>query len=489
MKKTLQRLPPGPALVLGRTIRPTQQQLVLTGSDLAVHKHVMGISGTGKSKFLASLFLQLLNQGIPCSVIDPHADLARDILALLLETGFFADKRAFERLWYVDFSQVNEKQAIPFNVLNQPYPPHQVASLIVEVCKRAWSGGTSGHTPNLENILLASSLALVENGLPLGALPKLLTDATYRTTLLQHVTDPVVLDFFNDRFDAYGKRAGILSESTLRRVFLLTFSPTLRFSLDQQANVLNFRAIMDQGISCIFNLGNLDPQTQRFLGCLLTVGFETAALSRADTSVYDSQRSPYHLILDEFSQFCAQSEEALERVLALCRKFGLTLTLAHQTWSQVSKDLQGALQNCIHILFKLGYDDSAWAAPRFMEHDPYRVKHEVPRWPWERQHLHPVYFTEGETQAMWKQAFASLERQEAIVRIGQATHVMRALDVPTPAIDAGQLAQLEAAYTRLLFKPLDKPLVSPPKAATKKAPQPHASGQTRRKGPVSPSGT
>jgi len=479
MKKKPKALPPGPAVVLGTTIRPTQRQLMLTGSDLAAHKHVMGVSGAGKSKFLASLFVQLLNQGIPCAVIDPHADLARDILALLIETSFYNDQRAFERLWYVDFSQVNEHQAIPFNVLNQPYPPHQVASLIVEVCKRAWESG-SGSTPNLENILLASSLALVENGLPLSALPKLLTDADYRGQLLQRVTDSVVRDFFADRFDGYGKRASMLSESTLRRVFLLTFSPTLRYSLGQQSNTLNFRQIMDKGISLIVNLGNLDPQTQRFLGCLLTVGFETAALSRADSSIYGGQRSPYHLIIDEFSQFCAQSEEGLERVLALCRKFGLTLTLAHQTFSQVSKDLQGALQNCIHILFRLGFDDSSWAAPRFMAQTPATPAQDVRRWPWERDQAQavsfPVSFMEGETQATWKQTFASLERQEAIVRIGQATHLMRGLDVPPPAIDPERLAQLEMAYTRLLFKPLGHP-----PALSLSQPTPNAQPETANK--------
>lgn len=471
MKSNQLSIHQGPALTLGTTLTTPQHNIVLRGSDLAAHKHVQGISGAGKSKFLTSMFLQLLNQGIPCAVIDPHADLVREILAFLLETGFYQDKRAFQRVWYVDFSRVTEKQAIPFNILNLPLPEHQIASLIVEVCKRAWSGGTS-HTPNLENILLASTLVLVQNKLPLGNLPKLLHDATYREQLLRQVTDTAAKDFFTDRFAGYGKQAGMLSESTLRRVFLLTFSPTLRYTLGQIENVLDFRAIMDHGISCLFNLGNLDPQTQRFLGCLLSVGFETAALSRADTSIYDAQRRPYHLIIDEFSQFCAQSEEALERVLALCRKFGLTLTLAHQTWSQVNHSLQGALQNCIHVLFKLGYDDANWAAPRFMEHDPYRVKHEVPHLPWEAPRSHPLYFSESETQAMWKQKFASLERQEAIVRIGQATHLIKTLDVPQPAVNPKQLTQLEDMYTRLLFKPVSNPQIPPTPPASQTQPAP-----------------
>jgi hypothetical protein len=96
-----------------------------------------------------------------------------------------------------------------------------------------------------------------------------------------------------------------------------------------------------------------------------------------------------------------------------------------------------------------------------MEHDPYRVKHEVPRLPWEASRSHPLYFSESETQAMWKQKFASLDRQEAIVRVGQATHLIKTLDVPQPAINPQQLAQIEEMYMRLLFKPVSSPHIPP----------------------------
>lgn len=92
-------------------------------------------------------------------------------------------------------------------------------------------------------------------------------------------------------------------ESTLRRVFLLTFSPSLRFPLGHSENALNLRDIMDRGTSIVFNLGGLDEDSQRLLGSLLTVGFEVAALSRAD--IPSDRRRRYHLMIDEFSQFSA----------------------------------------------------------------------------------------------------------------------------------------------------------------------------------------
>jgi hypothetical protein len=102
-----------------------------------------------------------------------------------------------------------------------------------------------------------------------------------------------------------------MRESTLNRMALLTFSPTLRYSLGQQENALDFRQHLDDGVSVIYNLGGLDEETQRFLGALLLVGYEAAALSRA--SLAPEARKPWHLIVDEFSLFSARSEMTLSR--------------------------------------------------------------------------------------------------------------------------------------------------------------------------------
>src|SRR4051812_24855523 len=176
-------------------------------------------------------------------------------------------------------------------------------------------------------------------------------EKTFRDMSLRSVTDQQVVRFFHDRYDGWGRDGALMRESTLNRVALLTFSPTLRYSLGQTENRLDFRRHLDEGISVIYNLGGLDEATQTFLGCLITVGYEVAAFSRADTP--EGARCPWHLTLDEFSQFSATTEAALARVLSLARKYGLYLTLAHQTWSQVSERLSGAFQNTLGIAFRL----------------------------------------------------------------------------------------------------------------------------------------
>src|SRR5947199_3714989 len=76
-----------------RTIRVTPQQA-------QAHMHVLGKTGSGKSYFLAGLFLSFFDAGMPVTLIDPHGDLAELVLSLLIARGVFNDPSAYERLIY-----------------------------------------------------------------------------------------------------------------------------------------------------------------------------------------------------------------------------------------------------------------------------------------------------------------------------------------------------------------------------------------------------
>ncbi|HEY1388707.1 MAG TPA: DUF87 domain-containing protein, partial [Ktedonobacterales bacterium] len=131
--------PPLHRLVLGNAAggkRPGP--VTLEGRDARSHLRVLGASGSGKSKFLASLVLQNINAGVGAALLDPHGDLCDDVLSALIEWRFFADARAYERLWYLDFSRAD--CFIAWNVLDQPYEIHTIARNLLESWKRAWSG-------------------------------------------------------------------------------------------------------------------------------------------------------------------------------------------------------------------------------------------------------------------------------------------------------------------------------------------------------------
>ncbi len=429
----------------------------------------MGTTGQGKSKLLAHFTSSLIPQNVGCCLIDPHADLAHDVLTLLYDSGYFKRPGAYDKLLYVDFSHTD--RFIPFNILAKPanphksYSVHEIARNIVEVCTRAWSALADGAAPLFENIMLASVPVLIENTLPLTALDSLLTNKVYRDRLLQKCSDPKIISFFHDQFDQWGRDQPTMIGSALRRAFLLAYTPALRFTLGQKENSLNFRELLDTNTSLIVNLGGLDEQTQRILGCLITVGYEVASLSRAD--IPQHKRSLYHLILDEFSMFSAQSEEALERVLSLCRKYNLFLTMANQNFSQLSERFQGALQNAMPIYFKLGYDDAVWAAPRIGRSNPYHKKHE-PRGLGGHElsvEPNPVYFQMQEEYEAWARRIEGLWPQQAFVKFPRhipkllrpffrntRTVKIRTIKIPPPKAPAEEVQQIKDYYAHKLMK-------------------------------------
>lgn len=439
--------PMTPTLVLGTSTTPPFHHMSLQETQVAAHTLITGITGMGKSSAIAGWAVQRMNQGIATAVIDVHGDLVDTILELLIDTGYFSDERAYKKLLYVDFSKTDAH--IPFNFLKQPFEYHAIADNTLEAFKRCWPELADGSAVNLENILLSSICVLCENNLPLTKLQRLLIDQEYRDDLLQNVSDEEIVEFFQRRFAGYGRQAGAYAESTLRRVFLLTFSPILRGCLGQVENTLDFRALMDNQISCLFNLSNLDPQTQKLLGCLLTVGFETAALSRSNIPQF--KRSPYALFIDEFAQFSRQSAEAMEDLLTQARKFGVTLCLSTQTMSQ-AKALHGALQNAIHVSFRMGYEDAATLAPKFADPNYERMLQAgvttllAPKERGER-------YSDAEVRSGWLKLLKGLPQREALVSIGHQTTRIRTLSVHTKPETLDKLKEVKDRYSKLLLTP------------------------------------
>src|SRR6059058_1171919 len=94
----------GPSIPLGssrffffgkRTLRISPQQA-------HAHMHVLGKTGSGKSYFLAGLFLSMHEAGMPATLIDPHGDLAEMVLSHLIQRRTFQDPEAYDKLVYLD---------------------------------------------------------------------------------------------------------------------------------------------------------------------------------------------------------------------------------------------------------------------------------------------------------------------------------------------------------------------------------------------------
>ena len=428
------------------------QALRVTKKLMQAHMHVLGKTGSGKSYFLAGLFLSLHKAGMPVTLVDPHGDLAELVLSLLVQEGLYEDKTAYERLIYLDLPEADTRKLyLPFNFLSQPYSDHAMAELVSEACKRAWPELATG-APTFENILKHSVIVLRQNHLPLTGLVDLLTDTDYRNQLLEQVTDPQVVRFFTQRMDKWGREAPLMKESTLNRADLLTLTPLLRNSLGNSRNTLDFRRILDRGMSVIINLAVPYPDARRLFGCLLTVGMESAALSRANTTV-DGRGPTHHLLLDEFSQFMAQSETSLTRMLSETRKYGLFCVMAHQNWSQADERLKGALQNVgLEFIFKSGRMDAEYSAKLMGWVNVNSVKHQVVNQEAEER-THPQYFPMQEQWEQYVQQIQYLKPGHAFVRLpNDSVKKIKTNRLPDRKITESMLAPVKEEYLRRYFE-------------------------------------
>ncbi len=324
-----------------------------------------------------------------------------------------------------------------------------VTSNLVEAVHRAFPT-SSNATTALDNTIEYSAFVLAECGVPLTQLQRFLLDGSFRDSLLAKIKDQQIVQFFDFKFAE--KVSSQLIDSTMRRLDLLTFSPGLRAALGQRQNKLNFRRLMDNNISCLISLGGLSDAEKRLAGCLLMVGLEQAFLSRA--TIPPENRTPYHVIVDEFPLFTV-SDNSFSVILEQVRKYGGTLYLAHQTTSQLGKGMTGSLQNAISILFKLGYEDSTWAAQRFVRKQDEQSSSLID-WVLHGGRSESSPFDETKTTQEARQIFENLERAQAIVNINNKALHIRTLTIPRVKVDPRKLAEIEDTYAAKLLTPLSQ---------------------------------
>jgi hypothetical protein len=183
-------------LVLGRLWRfPISPLFRVTASARTAHLYVIGMSGKGKSKLLEYCLYQDIAAGHGCGLIDPHSLLVDDLLRLLITRCVLDDPQIRHRLIYVDPARTD--YVIPFNVLaTQAEHPYDIAAAVLEAFRRTWPECLK-EAPHFSNVVTAALIVLIENGLTLMHMPRLLTNSEFREQCLARVTDASIVEFFS----------------------------------------------------------------------------------------------------------------------------------------------------------------------------------------------------------------------------------------------------------------------------------------------------
>lgn len=321
----------------------------LSPADRRQHLWIVGKSGTGKSTLLRNLILQDIYAGRGCALIDPHGDLAEEILAHV--PSWRADDMVY-------FDPSDRRRAVAFNPLfNVPHGTrHLVVSGIVAAFRDLFP---SSWGPRMEYIFSAAIAAVIEcQNVSLLSVHRMLSDKRYRAWIVKQVKDPIVRAFWVDEFERYDppfmREAVAPIQNKLGQILM---SPHLRGILGQVKSRINARFMMDNGRIFIANLskGKLGADKANLIGALLVSQFQVAAMSRAD--VPEDERRDFHLFVDEFHSF---GSESFATLLSEARKYRLNLTLAHQFLDQVNPKILSALVGNVGsvVAFRVGHADA-----------------------------------------------------------------------------------------------------------------------------------
>ena len=321
----------------------------LSPADARQHLYLIGKTGSGKSTLLRNLIVQHLAAGHGVGLIDPHGDLAEELL------HHIPPARA-DHLVY--FNPGDLEFPIGLNLLANVPPDerHLVASGIVGAFKGIWRDSWG---PRLEYILYNAVAALLDcpNTTLLGV-NRLLTDANYRAWVVRQIKDPFIREFWANEYESYDprfQREAIAPIQNKLGQFLQ--SPVIRNILGQVRTKVSIPFVMDTGRLFIANLskGKLGHDKANLLGSLLTTQFQLAAMSRAN--VPEADRRDFYLFIDEFQNF---STDAFASILAEARKYRLCLALSHQYIDQLSLPVRQAVFGNVGTLisFRVGHTDA-----------------------------------------------------------------------------------------------------------------------------------
>ena len=174
-------------------------------------------------------------------------------------------------------------------------------------------------------------------------LPRLYLDPDFRASVLAHLDDPVGLGpdwrWFGQLPE---KEQATVIAPLLNKVRQFTARSSIRAIMGQAQPPLSMRQLMAQRKVLLVHLpkGLIGSETAQLLGCLVLTSLWQAATERARLPI--AERSPFGLYVDEVQDFAA-SPIPWDEMFAQGRKYGLSLSVAHQNLDQLPKELRAVI--------------------------------------------------------------------------------------------------------------------------------------------------
>jgi hypothetical protein len=306
------------------------------------HAHVIGSSGSGKSKFLEHLIRNDLDNRQGFALLDPHGTLYHDVVS-------YCARHVLDReVILLDLSQPDT--IVGFNPF-QRAPTGDVSVQVdarIEATMHAWGVGNTDQTPTLTRTLRLIYTVMIEKDLGLPQVRHLIdfNAREIRSNLVEQLDSPLIQSEWRELQLLKARDWRDETLSAKNRLFKLLNSTTLARFMGVPGHSINLQEVMDEGKVLLVNLApsdHLSNENARAFGALLVNEFfEHARRRKKDDLGHDP--NPFYLYLDEFQNFVSLD---IASMLDQVRKFGLFLVLAHQRFGQLDQNIiDAALTNC-----------------------------------------------------------------------------------------------------------------------------------------------
>lgn len=335
----------GKGITLGSNkYRAIEKLVEIKDEDLKRHMAVQGKTGTGKSEWLKTVFVNqisnkydeygnLIRKGKGAMLLEPHGKLSDETLALIPEDRrkdtIVFDLFSDHPLGF-NFCKVPERES---DIMTKDQLAQKTLDEAIEIFKRnfadVWSEKNEFYIENAVRAIMDAGKTMLE-------LPRMFTDENFRNSIIPMIKDKKVKDFWIKKFKKNAKGqidTGVDSTAQSVEYKLDKFlrSKELQRTLGQD-ECIDFKDILDNNKIIIFKFSKdkMSADKINFIGGIAIKLLIVAAFSR-DRAMWNDL---FVLFIDEAQNFISES---IKDVLYELRKYGVGLMLLHQELEQMKK--------------------------------------------------------------------------------------------------------------------------------------------------------
>ncbi|EKD66707.1 MAG: hypothetical protein ACD_49C00021G0022 [uncultured bacterium (gcode 4)] len=308
--------------------RGIRTEIRLKNEDRFRHFYVIGQTWTGKSSILQVMARQDLQNGKWIAVVDPHGDLAEDLLPFVPRNRaddviYFNPADTARPLWInlLEANSEDEKQAVAQDSMNI-------------MLKLFWN---EIFWPRIQDYFRNWVLTLMDypGGWALTDLVRLFTDDDFQKERTRTLKNPIVKSWWNYTFAKMWEREKweMIPFWAAKFGWFIT-NTMMRNIIGQVKSSFDVYDIMQNNKILFVNLSKwvLGDINSTLLWLVIVSKIQIAAMRRQ--LIAKEERNDFFLYIDEFQNYITDS---IESILSEARKYRLGLIVAHQYLGQLQK--------------------------------------------------------------------------------------------------------------------------------------------------------